>query len=87
MIPGLGRWYCYELMVKCNTPGQRNGRIAVWLDGNLIADFPNRRIRDTTALKIDRFSIDLHIGKNILGIAKKWVDNAVAATSYIGPMR
>ncbi len=40
VIPVLGRWYCYELMVKANTPGQRDGRIAMWLDGKLIADFP-----------------------------------------------
>jgi hypothetical protein len=33
-------------------------------------------------LKIDRFTIDL----NNLGVARKWYDNVVAATSYIGPM-
>ena len=87
VIPRLGRWYCYELMVKSNTPGQRNGRIAMWLDGKLVADFPNLRLRDTTALKIDRFSIDLHIRNNTLSVAKKWMDNVVAATSYIGPVQ
>lgn len=86
VIPALGRWYCYELMVKSNTPGQRDGRVAMWLDGKLIADFPNLRLRETTTLKIDRFTIDLHVASNTLGVAKKWVDNVVAATSYIGPM-
>ena len=86
VIPQLGHWYCYELMVKANTPGQRDGRIALWLDGKLIADFPNLRLRETTALKIDKFSIDLHIKSNTLAVAKKWYDNVVAATSYIGPM-
>jgi hypothetical protein len=87
VIPELGRWYCYEVMLKSNTPGQRNGRIAMWLDGNLVADFANLRLRETTALKIDRFTVDLHIRNNIFNIAKKWVDNVVAATSYIGPMQ
>jgi hypothetical protein len=86
VIPLLGRWYCYELMVKANTPGQRDGRIAMWLDGKLIADFPNLRLRDTTALKIDQFTIDLHVRSNTLNVARKWYDNVVAATSYIGPM-
>jgi hypothetical protein len=86
VTPVLGRWYCYELMVKTNAPGQRNGRIALWLDGNLIADFPNLRIRETTALKIDRFTIGLHVKANTLGVAREWYDNVVAATSYIGPM-
>ena len=86
VIPTLGRWYCYELMVKTNTPGQRDGRIALWLDGKIIADYPNIRLRETNALKIDRFTLDLHVRSNILGVAKKWYDNVVAATSYIGPM-
>jgi hypothetical protein len=86
IAPELGRWYCYEFMVRANTPGQRDGRIAFWLDGQLIADFPNLRLRDTTALTIDRFTLDLHVFKNNLALARKWYDNVVAATSYIGPM-
>jgi hypothetical protein len=86
VIPELDRWYCYEVMVKANTPGQRDGRIALWLDGKLIADFPNLRLRETDELKIDRFTIGLHVGSNTLAVAKKWYDNVVAATSYIGPM-
>ena len=82
----LGRWYCYEMMVKANTPGQRDGRIAFWLDGQLIADFPNLRLRETTALTIDRFTLDLHVHGNNLAVARKWYNNVVAATSYIGPM-
>ncbi len=86
IIPVLGRWYSYEFMVKANTPGLRDGRVAFWLDGTLIADFPNLRLRETTALKIDRFSIDLHVHTNNLAVARKWSDNVVVATSYIGPM-
>jgi hypothetical protein len=87
VIPQLGRWYCYEIMVRTNTPGQRDGRIALWLDGTLIADFPNLRLRETNALKIDQFTIDLHVKRNTSSVARKWYDNVVAATSYIGPMR
>ena len=87
VIPQLGRWYCYEIMVRTNTPGQRDGRIALWLDGTLIADFPNLRLRETNALKIDQFTIDLHVKRNTSNVARKWYDNVVAATAYIGPMR
>jgi hypothetical protein len=86
VIPQLGRWYSYELMVKANTPGKRDGRIAIWLDGRLAADFPNLRLRETTGLKINKFTIALHVKNNTLGVAKKWYDNVVAASSYIGPM-
>ena len=86
VTPELDRWYAYELMVKTNTPGHRDGRIAMWLDGKLIADFPNLRLRDTTDLKIDQFTIDLHVHSPTFGVARKWYDNLVAASSYIGPM-
>jgi hypothetical protein len=86
VTPVLGRWSCYEMMVKANAPGQRDGRIAFWLDGQLIADFPNLRLRETTALAIDRFTLDLHVYSNTAGVARKWYDNVVASTSYVGPM-
>jgi hypothetical protein len=85
VIQELDRWYCYEYMVKANTPGQRDGRIAFWLDGVLFADFQNLRLRDIESLKIDRFGLSFHIGSNPNGETKKWYDNVVAASSYIGP--
>jgi hypothetical protein len=86
IIPKLDRWYCFEFMLKANTIGQRDGRIACWLDGKLIADFPNLRLRDDDALKINFASLDLHIGRNTLRQNKKWYDDVVLATSYIGPV-
>jgi len=86
IVPELDRWYCYEVMVKANTPGLRDGRIACWLDGELIADFVNLRLRDIDTLKIDRFNLSLHIGSNTAAETWKWYDNVVAATSYIGPL-
>jgi hypothetical protein len=86
VIPDLDRWYCYEYMVRANTPGERDGRIAAWLDGELVADFPNLRLRDVASLTIDRFGLSFHIGSNPNGETKKWFDNVVAATAYIGPL-
>jgi hypothetical protein len=86
VTPALDRWYCYEYMLQANTPGQRNGRIAFWLDGKLLADFMNLRLRDVDTLKIDRFGLSFHIGSNPNGATKKWYDNVVAATSYVGPV-
>jgi hypothetical protein len=86
ILPELEKWYCYEYMLQANTPGKRDGRIAVWLDGKLVADFGNLRLRDVAELKIDRFGLSFHIGSNPNGETKKWYDNVVAATSYIGPI-
>ena len=84
-VPERGRWYCFEYMLKANTPGRRDGRVACWVDGKVIADYPNLRLRDIESLKIDRFSVGLYIGDNRLRENKKWYDDVVAATSYIGP--
>lgn len=85
ITPELDRWHCFEFMLKANTPGQRDGRIAGWLDGRLVADFGNLRLRDTDALKINYAQVDLHIKSNTIRENKKWYDDVVVATSYIGP--
>jgi len=87
VTPPLDTWNCYEYMVLANTPGQRDGRIAFWLDGKLLADFGNLRFRDIASLTIDRFGLSFHIGSNPNGQQKKWYDNVVAATAYIGPLK
>jgi hypothetical protein len=87
ITPELGRWYSFEVMLKANTPGTRDGRITCWIDGQMIADFPNLRLRDVASLKIDRFGLSLHFGANPNALTHKWYDNVVAATAYIGPMR
>jgi hypothetical protein len=84
--PELGRWYCYEVMLKANTPGARDGRVKCWIDGVVIAEFTNLRLRDVDTLKIDRFGLSLHFGSNGSRETRKWYDNVVAATAYIGPM-
>ena len=86
LLQELGRWYCYEFMVQANTVGQRDGRIACWLDGKLIADFPGLRLRDRDALKINHVELSLHIGSNRTRPNQKWYDDVVVATSYIGPV-
>lgn len=85
IIPNLDQWYCYEFMVKANTPGQRDGRITLWLDGQQIADFGNLRMRDIDTLKLDRFNLSFHAHASP-NETRKWYDNVVAAHSYIGPM-
>jgi hypothetical protein len=85
VVVELGRWYCYEIMLRANTPGERDGRITLWLDGEVFADFGNLRLRDTADLRIDRFNLSLHAGANPSGETHKHYDDVVAATSCIGP--
>lgn len=83
--PARGVWLCHELMVKLNTPGQRDGRVAFWEDGALIADWQNIRFRDTTTVKLDEIQLE-NGGQSSSQINDKWYDNVVVATEYIGPV-
>jgi hypothetical protein len=58
----------------------------MWVDGKLIADFQNLRLRDVATLEIDRFDLGVYIANNTKRPNTKWVDDVVAATSYIGPI-
>ena len=85
-IPERGRWYCYELMVKANTPGVRDGRIAFWVDGTLVADFPGLRLRDVEELKLSRVGLGLYTqNERVQKTIAMSYDDVVVATSYIGP--
>jgi FG-GAP-like repeat len=79
------RWYCYELMVRANTPGQNNGEVKYWIDGKLVSAFPNLNVRSISTLKLDSANLNLHASRSER-INKKWHDNVVIATKYIGPM-
>ncbi len=84
-IPETDKWYSYEFMVQANTPGADDGRVAAWIDGDLVADFQNLRMRDISSLKIDRIALGLH-SKGSPQENTKWYDDVVVARSYIGPM-
>jgi hypothetical protein len=84
-LPQRDRWYCVELMVHANTPGRNDGEVKYWIDGQLAGDFPDLNVRSISTLKLDR----AHLGLTAVHterINKKWHDNVVIATKYIGPM-
>ena len=85
-LPERGKWYCYEVMVKANTPGQNDGEVKWWVDGKVVGDFPNLNIRSIPTLKIDTAKVTLDVNKNNPQVITKWTDNVVIATQYIGPM-
>ena len=73
------------VLLRANTPGQRDGEVKYWIDGKLVSDFPNLNIRSVSTLKMD----EAHIGLQAMHserVNKKWYDNVVIATKYIGPM-
>ena len=78
------RWYCYELMLQANTPGERDGRVAFWVDGKLAGDFANLRYRSVAELKINNVVLNSYSSRRHDNKVH-WYDDVVVATSYIGP--
>jgi hypothetical protein len=85
VIPERGRWTSFEIMVKANTPGERDGRVAFWVDGRLAGDFPNIRFRTVEELRINQLIITTYVSE-LASNQAVWYDDIVAARSYIGPM-
>ena len=80
-----GRWYCMEMMVKCNTPGRRDGTQAAWIDGKQIINVSDLRWRDTEELKVHAFWLDLYLFDSPQ-VNHVYFDNVALSRSYIGPI-
>lgn len=82
------RWYCFEMMLKSNTPGQYDGELKMWINGVLKGHVQNLRFRTCGTLMINEFTHSAYVGGtwNSLRDQKLWDDNLVIATEYIGPM-
>ena len=80
------RWYCFEMMVKCNEPGKKDGEQALWIDGKEIMRVKGLRWRDVENLKINFLSAGLYI-HYCERDCTYWLDDLVISTDYVGPMQ
>jgi len=80
-----GRWYCMEMMLKCNTPGRADGEQAFWIDGELKGRYTGFRWRTTPDLKVNCLWVLLYIHDN-KQVNRVWFDDIVVATEPVGPM-
>lgn len=83
-----GRWYCFEMMIKANTVGRRDGELRMWVDGKPVALYTGMRFRDTPNLRINQFIYSAYVGGKWVSRRSQrlWDDQVVVARSYIGPM-
>ena len=82
---GLGRWYCFEMMVKCNEPGKKDGEQALWIDGKEIMRTKDMRWRDIDALKVTMLMFGNYSSRARYE-RTYWMDDIVVSTEYVGPM-
>lgn len=84
------RWYHVEHHVVMNTPGQHDGMVQAWLDGELVLDRRGLRFRDVNTFAIDAFQFSTFFGgSQPENAARKdevvYFDNFVLSTFRVGP--
>ena len=59
-----GRWHYVEHRVRLNAPGQRDGLVQGWFDGELALDRRELRFRDAATFTIDQLFFSTFFGGN-----------------------
>jgi len=62
------RWYHFRSRIILNTPGQNDGIVQGWVDGQQLLDLNNIRFRDIPGLQIDGFFFSTFFG----GSGSQW---------------
>jgi hypothetical protein len=57
-----GRWYHLRHQIVLNTPGQNDGQVMAWLDGQQVLDLDGIRFRDVASLQIDQMYFSTFFG-------------------------
>lgn len=84
-----GAWHRVITYVKINTPGNHDGIIRSWFDGELALDKRNLRFRDTNAFAIDLFYFSTFFGGSGSSYAPSsdqyaYYDDFIISTDPIG---
>jgi len=78
-----GRWYCLEHMIKANTPGEPDGEMAAWIDGELYIHLTGFRWRTAPQVKLKRVGLGLYIHQSRRANTV-WYDDVALSDGYIG---
>lgn len=83
------RWYCIEQYCRLNTPGEKDGVLRAWIDGQLAFEKTDVRFRLTDKLKIEQVWMNVYHGGTIPSPYDQhvFIDNVVIARQYIGPIK
>ena len=81
------RWYCIEQYVKMNTPRKNDGILRGWVDGKLVFEKADVRMRDVAALKIETVWINVYHGGKWTATNDHhlYIDDVAISSNRIGP--
>lgn len=82
-----GRWVCVEARLKLNTPGQKDGYAALWVDGKLDTERKNMDFRGSYAEHtINAVLLEAYWNEGSPVDQCRWYDDFVVSTKAIGPL-
>lgn len=83
------RWYCIEQHGRLNTPGQADGILRGWVDGELAFEKTDIRFRSVPELKIENVWVNVYLGGTWTAERDHhlYLDEVVIATQPIGPLQ
>jgi hypothetical protein len=80
-----GRWVCLEVMQRLNTPGQSDGELAFWGDGELAHRQTGMNWRDVPELQLNKAWLQHYIARGDADQSNRiWFDDIVVSTERIG---
>jgi hypothetical protein len=80
-----GQWVCLEMMQKINTPGQADGEMAYWMDGELGHHQMGMHWRDVAELQLNKVWVQHYIANGDTDQENPiWWDDIVVSTAPIG---
>lgn len=82
------QWYSVEQYVRMNTPGQSDGVLRAWIDGQLALERLDMRYRDIEDLHIESVWMDVYHGGTAPApdTMTLYIDNLVISRGYVGPI-
>jgi hypothetical protein len=81
----IGRWICFEMEMKLNTPGSADGLYRLWADDSLIAERTKVDLRGSLTNKINEMMLDCYWNGGSSRAQSRYYDNLVISTAKIGP--
>ncbi|NCP30417.1 MAG: hypothetical protein COZ06_18300 [Armatimonadetes bacterium CG_4_10_14_3_um_filter_66_18] len=82
-----GRWVCVEARLKLNTPGQKDGYAALWVDGRLDTERNGMDFRGTYAdHTLNAVFLEAYWNQGSPADQYRWYDDFVVSTKPIGPL-
>jgi hypothetical protein len=80
----MGEWDWLETRVKMNTPGQNDGIVQAWLNGELVLDIRDFKFRDVDTFAIDTFTM-MSMFSSVASVKDEYadIDEVIISTTPI----